>query len=321
MTSGYLAGVDLGGTKIYTALARSDGEIIAEIKTPTPVADGVGAVIGRIAATISDVCRQGGITTRDLAGIGVGAPGPLNPHTGLVYQAPNLKWQNVPLQEELQKIIACPCRVENDANLAALGEYTFGAGQGADPLIYVTVSTGIGGGIILGGRIFQGATGQAGEIGHLTVEPEGPLCGCGARGCLEALASGTAIAREARILAEKGGARQIVALAGQPADITARHVGQAAATGDAEAVGLITRAGYYLGIGLAGLINLIDPQLVVIGGGAAQIGPALLDAARSEMNRRILAGEAKQVHIVPAALGERVGVYGAIALAIKTWQK
>jgi len=310
-----VAGVDLGGTKIYTALADRRGKLLAELKVPTGGPD-PERVAARIAETVGEVLRRAGAD--GISALGIGAPGPLDAVTGVVQQAPNLGWRDVPLREKLERLLRVPVAVDNDASLAALGEHCYGAGRGVRHMVYVTVSTGVGGGLILDGKLYHGAGCAAGEIGHITVAPDGPPCGCGNRGCLEALASGTAMARAARELVAAGGGRAILAAAGGRAEaITARAVAEAAAAGDAEAARILTAAGRALGTGLAAVINLLNPELLVLGGGAMRVGPVFWRAMEEELRRRALAHPLGQVRLVPAALGERSGVLGAVALALR----
>jgi len=242
----YVVGVDLGGTKIYTVLADLNGRVIAEMKVPTSPEEGQEKVIGRIVNTITMVCQEAGIKEKAKA-VGVGAPALVDHRQGVVFLAPNLGWHEVPLKKILENRLKVPVKIDNDVNLAALGEYIYGLEKGINEsslrslatiteLVYIAVGTGIGGGLILDGQIYHGANGSAGEIGHMTIEPEGPLCSCGNRGCLEALASGSAIAREARELLKKGrGNGLLLAAGGRQADITAQTVAKAARAGDPEA--------------------------------------------------------------------------------------
>lgn len=230
---------------------------------------------------------------------------------------PNLPgWDRVPLRQLIEDSLGIPTTLENDANAAVLGEHRFGAGRGVAHMIYVTVSTGIGGGLILDGRLYHGATGMAGEIGHTTVLPYGPLCGCGNRGCLEALASGSAIARRARERVAHGVPTRIADLAGNdPELITAKLVAEAASEGDAEARGILAEAMNYLGIGMANLVNLLNPELIVIGGGLTHIGERLFGPVRRAIDQHAFPAQAQAVHVVRAGLGDDVGVLGAAAVA------
>lgn len=304
----YVAGVDLGGTKILTALADTDGNILARVRVATEAAGGPGAVIGRLVESVRQAAA--GVS---LAAVGVGSPGSLDHTTGLVYHSPNLGWRNVPLGEMLRERLSVPVFVDNDANLAALGEHKRGAGQNESHMVYVTVSTGIGGGLILDGRIYHGEAGGAGEIGHMTLDPDGPLCSCGRRGCLEARASGTAIAREARELVARGGGSGLRRLV--PESITAQVVAEAARQGDGEAAAILRAAAVNLGRGLANVITLLNPRLVVVGGGVMDSGPGFLATAREEAARLTYGPAWERVSLVPARLGADSGVVGAVALA------
>jgi len=310
-------GVDLGGTKIYTALADHQGKILAEIKIPTEADGGVQHVLRRIGQTVEQVSAQAGAGVRP-ARLGIGAPGPTDSARGIVHQAPNLGWREVPLKELLEEALGLPVTVANDGNLAALGECLYGAGQGVADLIYVTVSTGIGGGFIFDGKLYAGASFAAAEIGHMTVDPDGPLCNCGNRGCLEAVASGSAMARRARELAEAGGGQRIIRAAGGKDKISALSVSRAAATGDREALAILAETGKWLGLGLANLINLLNPALILLGGGAMQAGKPLWEAMEREIKERALQASRQQVRLAPAGLGPRSGLLGAIALAIQS---
>lgn len=310
-------GVDLGGTKIYTALANARGKILAEVKIPTEAGGGTQHVLRRIVQTVEQVSGQSGVNVRP-AFLGIGAPGPTDSKKGIVHQAPNLGWRDVPLKELLEEALGLPVVVANDANLAALGEHVFGAGQGVADLVYVTVSTGIGSGFILGGKLYSGASFGAGEVGHMTVDPDGPLCNCGNRGCLEAVASGSAMARRAREMVEKGRGQGILQAAGGKDQISAVSVSRAAAAGDREALAILAETGKWLGLGLAGVINLLNPALILLGGGAMQAGKPLWDAMEEEINKRALQALRRRVQLAPAGLGPRSGLMGAIALAIQS---
>lgn len=312
----YVAGVDLGGTKIRTALADLSGRVLAEVTVPTEASGGMRHVVERILSTLERVQREAGVDGRRVAALGVGVPGPLDPESGVVYTAPNLGWQNVPVKSILEEKTGVPVYLENDADLAALGEHAFGAGRGTENMVYVTVSTGIGGGLILNGRLYRGSYGGAGEIGHTVVLPGGPPCRCGKRGCLEALASGTAIAQRAVGLVESGAGRGILdAAGGRPEGVTAGAVAAAAAAGDVEALFLMREAARYLGLGLANVITLLSPSLVVLGGGVMGAGEFFYDEICRQVYTAVV-GPAAKARIVPAALGGRAGVLGAVHLAL-----
>jgi glucokinase len=315
--SNYVVGVDIGGTKIYTALATIDGQVQAETKVPTIPSDKYEGVLNRIVETVEEVQRQAGVSG-GLLRVGVGAPGPLDVASGIVHEAPNLGWVEVPLKDSLEKRLGAPVYLDNDANLAAWGEYIYGAGRGTSDLVYITVSTGIGAGLVLGGRLYRGASYGAGEIGHLTVLPDGPECRCGNRGCLEAIASGTAVTRKAWRMIAGGGGKGILESAGGSIDaVTAATVGEAGLRGDPEAQALFVEVGYWLGIGVAGILNLLNPSVVVLGGGMVGSASLFWGALEEEVGRRAFKSARKSVSLTTAKLVERSGVLGAVAYALK----
>ncbi len=311
-------GIDLGGTKIITALVDTEGRIIFRDYRETEAARGPAAVMARMIDAASRVMNGGGVAAAQISAVGVAAPGPIDARSGIVTTPPNLPgWKDMPLRQLIQDELGLPTALENDANAAALAEHRFGAGRGTKHMIYVTASTGIGGGFILNGELYNGATGGAGEIGHMTILPQGPHCGCGNRGCLEALASGRAIAREARERVKCGVPTLIADLAeGDPDRISAKLVAQADAQGDIEAQEILDEAMTYLGVGMANLVNLFNPELIVIGGGLTKMGARLFDPVRRIIDRRAFRTAAQVVKVVPAQLGDDVGVLGAAAVAM-----
>jgi len=316
MSADLFVGIDLGGTKISTALVDVTGRIVSQDYRETRAAEGPAAVIERMVEAAVRV--MAGVGSTQVRAVGVGAPGPIDIRTGLVVAPPNLSgWTNVPLGQQIADALKIATFLENDANAAALGEFRFGAGRGTRHMVYVTVSTGIGGGFILDGKLYSGATGGAAEVGHMTILPRGPRCGCGRRGCLEALASGTAIAREGRELVVWGIPTRIAELAGgDPARVSAKLVAQAAAEGDTEAQEIIDEAMMYLGLGMANLVNLLNPEVLVIGGGLTNMGEALFSPVRCIVRQRAFRTAADAVRIVRAELGDDAGVLGAAAVAM-----
>ncbi len=311
-----LVGIDLGGTQVRAILATEDGRVLARYRTRTAPEDGPEAVMGRIVAAARTVMAQAG--GLPIAGVGAGSPGPLDYRDGVVLAAPNLGWINVPLKARLEAELGLPVVVGNDANAAALAERRFGAARGVDNLVYMTVSTGIGGGIITGGRLLLGRRGFAGEIGHAAIEPHGPPCKCGNTGCLEALASGPAIARAAAERVGRGEPSVMLSLAGgDPKRITAEIVAEAARGGDSLAADVLQNAAFYIGVALVNLIHILEPELILIGGGVAHAGDLLFDTIRSVVRQRAIPCMAAQVRIEPAALGDDAGVLGAIALFLE----
>ncbi len=319
MSKPLVVGVDLGGTKVATILADRDAKIVSRVTRPTERERGPEAVLTAVADSVREAVAAGGARMDDVAGVGVGSPGPLDPRTGVVFFAPNLKWHDVPIVAFLEDALGVPVFLENDANLAGLGEARLGAGRGSRNMVYVTVGTGIGGGLILGGEIYGGSSFVAGEIGHMIIADadEGPLCGCGNRGCLEALAAGPAIAGMARELIRHGEETMIVDLVGGNIDlVTAETVGQAAMAGDAAAIAIVGKAAEYLGIGLSNIINILNPDKIVVGGGVARLGEILLEPVRETVKAHALAPAFNAVSIVAAELGTDAGAVGAACLAI-----
>lgn len=306
----YLA-ADIGGTKILAIAATRQGKILARHYVATAADMGERAVIQRLIQALRQVGDFSPDTPPSAVGIGVGAAGLIETEAGLVISSPNLPgWHNVPLKEIVEKELRLDTYLLNDANAAALGEHRFGAGRGVKDLIFITVSTGIGGGIILGGKLYAGATGTAGEVGHMTISVDGPPCHCGNRGCLEAMASGWAVAGEAQRAVERGAKTILSEMSGE---ITAEMVFQAAERGDALAGEIIHSAACNLGVGLANLVNLLNPQLIIIGGGLSQMGERLFAPAQKVMHERAFSPPAQAVRVVSAALGADAGVLGAVA--------
>ena len=312
----YFVAVDLGGTQIRAALCGPDGQIFRRVARLTEAQEGLDAVIGRIFQTISEAI--GDTPLAEVAGIGIGAPGPLNPMTGVVFQAPNLPGCDyVPLRTLVSEHFGRPTFLGNDANLAALAENRFGAGRGIRDMIYLTISTGIGSGIIVDGRMLIGAEGLAAEAGHMIILPDGPVCGCGASGCLEALASGPSIARYAVQRIKAGKKSRIPKMVdGDLSKVDAKTVSVAAQLGDKLAINTFQRAGTYLGIGIANLLRLFNPRMVVLGGSVTKAGPFLFDPMRAAIEAHALPMYWQGLSIAPAALGDDVGLLGAAALAV-----
>jgi glucokinase len=314
----YALAVDIGGTKILTALVRDDGTVAARSRVDTP--GGVEPVVAAVIATVAQVLGAGVAPREQIVAVGVGAPGPMNPETGIVYEPPNIKgWHDVPLGALLMGRLQMRVFVENDANAAAVAEWWVGAGRGVSDLIYVTVSTGIGGGIIIADRLLRGVSGTAGEVGHMTIDVNGPPCPCGrGNGHLEALATGPAIARMAREVVEAGNQSVLLEMAGgRPETITATMVETAARGGDHVASEVFTRAATYLGVGMANLLNIFNPERIVIGGGVSKAGEMLFEPVRRIARARAFERPGRDAEIVPAALGDDVGVVGAAAVAFQ----
>lgn len=311
MTNKYYIGLDLGGTKIATGITDANGKLLATVRIPTQAVDGFEIVTRRMGDTIDEVMQKTGVNASDIIAIGVCAPGAIDLTNGIVRGSPNLKWHNVPLKNIIEERFHIPTYLDNDANIAGLGENRFGAGKGSKHMLYMTVSTGIGGGIILDGKVYRGATFGAGEIGHITIDMNGPLCGCGNYGCVEALASGPAIARTAK----KALLDYPDSLLNTYPEITAKEVAEAARKGDPLAIEVINKAAGYIGATLASLVNTLNPDLIVIGGGVSQMGDLILNPIREEVRKRAINSFSENLKIVQAKLGGDVGIMGAIALA------
>ena len=304
-------GIDVGGTKVGALLISEDGEVLAEERADTP-RDDVDATL-EVVYRLADLLGE---RDRPVA-VGVGAAGMVDAEAGMLRFAPNLDWTEVPVRDLVAKRTGLPCVLDNDANAAAWGEHRFGAGRGHRDLLVVTVGTGIGGGIVSGGRLIRGAHGFAAEIGHVIVEPGGPWCGCGNRGCWEQVASGQALDRAAREAAQSRPDSLIADLAGTHAPV-GRHVWEAARQRDRMATSILEEVGRRLGEGIAGLVNVLDPEAVVIGGGVVDIGDLLLGPARKAFVAAVEAPDHRpEVPLVPAQLGNRAGAIGAAALALE----
>ncbi|MCB0077215.1 MAG: ROK family protein [Anaerolineales bacterium] len=307
-----VVGVDFGGTHLRAALVKPDGTILEQLKRETQSHLGPEKVVARIVEAVEDMVKHAPEGS-DVAALGVIAPGPLDPFKGIIYNAPNLPgWEEVSLADELTRRVALPVWLGNDANLAALAEHRYGAGVGFRNMIYITVSTGVGTGFIVNDQLVLGEQGLAGEGGHMIILPDGPLCNCGNRGCVEALASGTNIAIEAQARLERG---MESSLSTRPKPLTAIDVTQAAMAGDPMATHTIARAGYYLGIAIANLSHLFNPGRFVIGGGVSNAGELLLGPARRSAVQHLMLGYRDSLDIVLAKLGDNVGLLGAAALA------
>ena len=309
--TGEALGIDVGGTKINAFRVARDGSIVERSDAPTPADDEELTL-----STMVELARE--LRTPDVLAVGIGAAGMVDATDGVLRFAPNLAWRDLSIASRMREALGLPCQVDNDANTAAYAEYRFGAGRGYRHVLLVTVGTGIGGGIVSDGRLFRGANGFAAEIGHIIVEPGGPLCGCGNRGCWEQVASGRAIDRMGREAASADEGSALRRLAGGDQQVSARHVTEAARQGDEVALRIFQEAGRRLGEGIAGLVNVLDPQVVVVGGGAIVAGDLLLGPARASFHEAV-EGQAYRPHVplVAAELGNDAGAVGAAALALE----
>lgn len=309
--------IDLGGTKIIAAIISNKGQIMAREYYLTRADEGPRSVINRIFSAINHLLSLRNLALSQLDSISIAAAGAIDFEKGLVTSSPNLPgWYNIPLRDIVKEKYRVNTLLINDATAAALGEHRFGVGRGVNNLILLTVGTGIGGGIIINGKLYSGPCGSAGEIGHMTIDVNGPKCSCGNIGCLEMLASGTAVAREAikRISqGEKSSLTQIVGC--RTEDITAEKVSLAAQGGDLLASEVIFKAATYLGIGMVNLVNIFNPEMIIIGGGMSKMGELLLNPARQVVKERAFQLPAQAVRIVLAQLGDNAGVLGAAIFA------
>lgn len=304
-------GVDVGGTKLAAGLVAADGSILARAREDTPARD-PEAVVELIATVARRLAADAGAATLP---VGVGAAGIVD-LDGSVRYAPNLDWSDYPLRSELEERLPAAVTVDNDANAAAWGEYAAGAAAAAGSLVMLTVGTGVGGGLVLDGRLVRGAQGLGAEFGHIVVLEGGPRCPCGNRGCLEALGSGSAIGRIAREALEAGDVPEDSALRAL-SEVTGKSVTIAAHHGDAFAAEVVARCGFWLGVGIASLVNALDPDLVVVGGGAMQAGRLLLDPARDAFAERVMGRAHRDLpRIVRAQLADDAGLVGAALLAL-----
>jgi glucokinase len=315
----YIIGVDLGGTNIVAGAMPEDGSReIAMRSEPTRAQQGADAVVDRIARMIDTVIAETIAETNakreDVAGVGIGSPGPLDRERGIVIVTPNLGWRNFPLRDEVSKRVGLPASLDNDANCATLGEWWCGAAKGARHVIGITIGTGIGGGLILDGRLFHGASDVAGEIGHTTIDSTGRRCNCGNYGCLEAYASGPAIAERAREALAGGEPSILLKLVDDDlGKITAQVVYDAAKKDDDVARQVVRETANFLGAGVANLLNIFNPDVVVIAGGVTQAGAPLFEPLRAEVRRRAFRPAVEACKILPGTLRGSAGVVGAVA--------
>lgn len=308
----YVIGVDLGGTKISCGLATVAGIVEAKWTVPTEAHLGETVVLDNIINSINKVMELGKVSVDNIKAIGVGSPGPLDIENGLIITTPNLPFKNFNLVEPIKEEFEVPVFLDNDANVAAVGEYMLGAARGLKNMVYVTVSTGVGGGAVLDGKVYRGSTYNALEVGHMTLDPFGPTCGCGNNGCLEALSSGTAIAKKAKEALDS----KVETSLRNYEKVTSYEVFLEAEKGDMVAKEIIDRAMFYLGIGIANMITAFDPEMVVIGGGVSKAGDIVFDKVKEVVNRRTFKTMSENCKIVPAGLGVNAGMLGAVALAI-----
>lgn len=311
------ASVDLGGTNIAGVFAGGDGRVVCEKKVPTQAHEGPEAVLNRVAQLVNGLAGESG--GRPVA-LGMGVPGLADLQRGVTKFLPNLptQWRDVPVRDLLSPQVGCPVYLLNDVRMATLGELVFGHGRTARTMVFFALGTGIGGGVAVDGKLRLGPLGAAGELGHQTILPDGPRCGCGSHGCLEALASGPALAAEGVRLMLSGQAPRLHELVhGEASAVTPKEMAAAAEAGDLAIQEAIVRAAGYLGIAVANVVTILHPDLVVLGGGVAAIGSLLFDTVRRTVRERVRMFPTDGVEIKPSLLGEQAGALGGIALAMR----
>lgn len=313
-----VVGIDLGGTNVKTAIVSKAKEILGRDSRPTHAERGPAAVMAVMVEGAEAVIENMGIDRSDVLAVGIGAPGPLNWQSGLVFSQPNLPgWDNVPLAEEMTERLRLPCFVDNDANAACYGEYWLGAGQGADTMCALTLGTGVGGGIVVFGELLRGIDGTAAEIGHIKVMRDGRLCGCGAKGCLETYGSVTGMVRTAVEGIEAGRETILTAMCGGDlGSITGKMLSGGVAQGDEFCKWVMHETGVWLGLGISSLVNLLNPEKVVLCGGMIAAGDALFDPIRETVKANSFEVPGKRAEILPAGLGADSGVIGAAGCAL-----
>lgn len=311
------ASVDLGGTKIAAALGTADGHLICVDTIPTGSHAGPDDVLNRLADLLEDLIRRAG---RRPAALGIGVPGLADLRRGTTLFLPNLptNWRDVPVRDRLEPRLGCPVYLLNDVRMITLGELTFGLGRTAHTMALFALGTGIGGGLAIDGHLRLGPLGAAGELGHQTILPDGPRCGCGNQGCLEALASGPAIAAQGVWLMQCGRAPRLHELvAGDVSRVTPREMVAAAEAGDEAVREALERCAEYVGIAAANVVTIIHPDLIVLAGGVADIGPILVDTVRRVIRARVGMFPADDVRVERSHLGEKAGLMGGLALAAR----
>jgi glucokinase len=310
-----IIGIDIGGTKVAAGLVDATGAIRHKVRVPMvaagDAATGFAAVRNAVEALYAAAPEARGAVT----GIGLCAPGPLDPKTGVILNPPNVPcWRGFPLADETERAFGVPATVDNDANAAGLAEYLWGAGKGYGNLFYATLGTGIGTGIILNGKILHGRTGSAAEGGHITIDYRGRKCGCGKNGCIEALAAGPAIALHARAKLAETPASRIVELAGGLDQVKAEHVGQAFQEGDAKAKAILEDIAFYLTVWLGTIADLLEPECMVVGGGVAELMSPFFPAISQGLPKWTINQRSAEIPLVMARYGADAGIAGAAAL-------
>jgi glucokinase len=312
-----VAGIDLGGTKILAAIVDAENRILGRAKIATPAREGGDAILAAIVGALDHALAESARRRDELAGIGIGSPGPLDTEQGVILFSANMNVRDFPLGPGLSQATGLPVQVQNDVRVGGYGEFRLGAGRGFRDILAAFVGTGIGGCLIMRGQIVTGLTGNAGEVGHMTVKANGPLCGCGRRGCMEALASKSAITRRVAKSIRKG---MTTVLSGtvtsKTSKLKSRELKAAFEANDEVAVREVRRAAHYLGVGLGSLINVLGPEVVIVGGGVSEaLGAPYIELVRQSIRAQVLFDPLQRFRIEPAALGDDAGVLGAALMA------
>lgn len=318
MIEGQLAiGVDVGGTTFSVALVASTGDILAEEDQETRAVEGPESILQRITEAVRTVMATAGVSSEDIKGVGLGIPGLHDRERGVTLTSPNLKWQNMPVRQILGDALSTSVQIDGDVRVAAVGERHFGAAGGCDNFIFITLGTGIGSGIFLDGKLYRGPAGYAGEVGHQTIVEDGPLCGCGNYGCVEALAGNAGIVRRARVALQSTAAPLLMREVGNDVNrISPAALHKAALAGCDLSRQVLADTGRYVGTAMANLVNVLNPERLIVGGGVAQAGEMILGPLRATISRRAMGPNAAMLKIVPAALGKQAGVLGAAAMVL-----
>ncbi|MFP4362892.1 MAG: ROK family protein [Spirochaetia bacterium] len=323
MSEHFVIGFDLGGTKMLSAVLNEKNEIIAKVKRRTKGQEGNEEVVDTIIDCIKESMKKADIKKSDISGIGIACPGILNRDEGVLEHTPNLGFENFPLREKIQKKIDIPILIENDVNAGTYGEFKHGAGKGFENVIGLFPGTGVGGGLILNGKLFIGAEGNAGELGHMIIQVDGPLCGCGQYGCLEALASRTAITKEAVALSSAGNAPEMYEIAGTDfKDYRSKVFAKAIEKKSGPIIQVIKRSAWFMGIAMGNLVNILNPQGFILGGGLVEkLGNFYIDEAEKSMRDHCMPGMAKNVQVLEASLGDDAVFMGCASLVREYLEK
>jgi len=314
----YVVGVDLGGTNVRAALVDRQGRILEEARRPSLAESSAEETLTAIHDAVADVLGRHNVHARQVVGIGIGLPGIMDSETGVVFWSPNFPaWKDVAVPPAVGTPLSLPTYILNDARCAALGELQFGAGRGARHMVMITLGTGIGGAFVVDGRLLLGPNGSIGEVGHMTIDPNGPRCGCGNFGCWEQWCARDAIIERALRLVQRGRATRMLERVAEPGEITPQLIAEAAGEGDALAREVMEETAFYVGVGVANLINMLNPEIFVIGGGIAQAGEVLFEPLKRTVRARAVALQQRTARILPAELGDNAGVMGAVVLALQ----